>query len=122
MRSRRFTFPDGCSIREVVVREINGLDQRKAFKMAEVTGGTNLEVMEEMVRLAIVEVDGQAVTQPYTEVSSWNSRTLQLLTLAFNELNQATDSEAAAFLAAGKECEAEPRQSQPPIASVSGSK
>ena len=53
----------------------------------------------ELVRLAIVTVDGEKVAQPFRDIDKWNSRTRALLMKAFEQMNELPDEQVASFLA-----------------------
>ncbi len=82
------------------VREIDGADEELAANYAKSKGGVS-NAGEEAVRIAIVEVNGEAVKQPYLAFDTWNSRARSFCLNAFRSLNGTTDSEVEGFLSAG---------------------
>lgn len=96
---RKFRFPDKCNLREAVMRETNGVDEQQAALAYEAIGSTT-SIFQELIRLSIVEVDGEKTIQPLNDMTNWNSRTRQLITRAYEQLNDLQDEEIAVFLAA----------------------
>lgn len=107
---KRFTFPDKCDVRSVVMRETNGHDEQRAAMQADAQPGRS-SVFQELVRLSIVSVDGQLVQQPFLDLDRWNSRTRALVIQAYENLNDLKDEEIAVFLAASED--ATPGLAQP---------
>ena len=99
---RKFTFPDGCNCTEITIRETTGIDEQEAALAVE-TRGARSTVYAELVRLSVVEVDGQKVTQPFLEAEKWNSRTRTLVMKAYETVNRLEDEEIAAFIAASQD-------------------
>lgn len=97
MLMKKFTLPTGCSVAELVLRETTGEDEILASSIAEAKGKGST-VMEEMLRLSIVKVDGEKITQPYEATKKWNSKTRSLLLRAYVALNHVEDKEDADFL------------------------
>jgi hypothetical protein len=99
---RKFRFGPGHDIEELVMRQTDGIDERDAAKMVdarpEETG-----IYAELVRLAIVSVDGQIVDQPFMPVDRWSTKTRNLVMDAYNALNENDEAEKAAFLAASED-------------------
>lgn len=84
------------------MREVDGRDEEIAANMAKAKGGSATSG-EEMVRLAIVAVNGKPVKQPYLQFDTWNQRARSFALKAFNELNGYTKDEEEAFLATAEE-------------------
>ena len=118
---RKFVFPSRCNARDIVLRETNGVDEQRAALQADARG-ERTSIYQELVRLSIVEVDGEPATQPFLALEQWNSRTRALVQNAYQELNDLQDEEVAAFLSTGKEATVEsapPKESQQPRDEVS---
>jgi hypothetical protein len=81
--------------------ETTGLDEELAATQQKLRG-QNSSVFEELVRLSIVEVDGQKVEQPFTDWDKWNSRTRAYVLAAFRSINGVEDNERADFLASAR--------------------
>jgi len=99
---RKFKFPKHCSIDEIVMRETNGIDEQDAALAADGRGERG-SVMTELVRLSIVEVDGQKVQQPFLEMERFNSKTRALIMKAYEQLNDLPLEELSVFLAASED-------------------
>lgn len=99
---RRFKFPKSCNVRELVLRETNGIDEQAAALAAEARAGRS-SIYQELVRLSIVEVDGAKVIQPYAQLEQWNSRTRALVQEAYKQLNDLKEEELSVFLAASED-------------------
>jgi hypothetical protein len=92
-----FKFPLKCSVQQVKFRETNGKDEALAAVKAKALGDQG-STTDELVRLSIMEVDGQQVQQPYGDYDGWNTRTRALALAAWRSLNGFDDVEAADFL------------------------
>ena len=102
---RQYSLPKGCSVTSFTIREIDGMDEREAAKMLAAIGTADdmtTALMEANLRVSIVAVNGQAIAQPYTEMSKWSSKTRRFLIEAFNQLNGVPEDEIAAFLGAAE--------------------
>lgn len=86
------------------MREIDGRDEELAAGMAAAKGG-QATGSEEMVRLAIVAVNGKPVQQPYLGFDVWNQRARSLSLKAFRTLNSHTEKEGDDFLATAEEAD-----------------
>lgn len=94
------------SVRSVTLREVAGPDEKYAMKEA-LTKKTNLG--EELIRLSIEKVDGEPVSQPFTDLDAWNEKTRNSILKAFERLNGAmSDEEMDGFFG---ETEADPSAS-----------
>jgi hypothetical protein len=82
-----------------VIREVDGRDEEISSGWAKAKGGT-ATATEELIRISIVEVNGETVKQPYLAFDTFNSRARHFVLVAFRSLNGATDDEDEAFLAA----------------------
>lgn len=81
------------------LREVDGNDEEVAANLAKAKGGSASSA-EELIRLSIVEVNGQAVKQPYLGFDEWNSRARAFVLKAYKTLNSAGEDELEDFLAA----------------------
>ena len=84
------------------MREVDGRDEEVAANMAKAKGGSASSA-EEMVRLAIVAVNGKPIKQPYLQFDAWNQRARSFALKAFNDLNGYSEEEKDAFLATAEE-------------------
>jgi hypothetical protein len=96
-KSIRFDLPDGCSVSSVKIKETTGRDEALAGAQAKARGGFYID---ELTRLAIIEVDGLAVKQPFLGYDDWTTRTRALVTAAFNSINNVEAEEVTLFLKA----------------------
>lgn len=99
---KKFTFPDGCSCKEIVMRETNGLDEQRAARLVDVRGGVT-GVAGELVRQSVVMVDGEKVIQPYMKFDEWNTKTRNLVMECYEDLNGIPGEDIAALKEAGTE-------------------
>lgn len=90
----------GCSITSFTMKETTGLDEENAALAAKAKGGA-ATVFEELVRLSIIEVNGQTAEPPLLEYDSWNSRTRAFVLQAYRSINGVDEKEVADFLASG---------------------
>jgi hypothetical protein len=92
------------SIKSFTIRETDGKDEDAAAIVARARGGT-ATVMEELVKRAIMFVDGQPVNHtegvPFEAWDGWNSATRSFVTNAFQSVNGFM-KEDADFLTLGK--------------------
>lgn len=88
----------GCSISSFIMRETTGKDEEVAATQRKLRGA-NGSVFEELVRLSLVEVDGQPVEQPFFAWDDWNSRTRAHVLEAFKSINGLGEDEKSDFLA-----------------------
>ena len=84
--------------KSISLREVTGTDEALAATIAEAKGKSG-STFNELLRLAIVKVDGKNVEQPFTDMDRWNSRTRRFLLDAFNSMNGASAKETEDFLA-----------------------
>lgn len=94
------------NIKSFTIRETNGEDEDRAAMLAKAKGGA-ASMMEELVRLSIVEVDGEAVNAepgvPYAAFDKWNSKTRTFVLNAYKRLNSLSEADDAEnFLASGE--------------------
>lgn len=84
------------NIESFAIREVTGKDEDRAVLMARAKGGA-ATMMEELVRLSLVEVDGQPVNtdpgEPYAAFDEWNSRTRTFVLNAYKHLNSLTEED-----------------------------
>jgi hypothetical protein len=99
---RKFRFPSSCNMQEAVIRETNGVDEQQAALAASLEGERG-SLYSELIRLSIVEVDGEKVTQPFLAMDGFNSRTRAFLIRAYESLNDVKEEELAAFLGASED-------------------
>lgn len=99
---RKFRLPERCNCSDVVIRETNGIDEQRAALMAD-SRGERTNVYNELIRLSIVEVDGTPVTQPFTALEQWNSRTRAFIRAQYEVLNDISDEEVAVSKASGED-------------------
>ncbi len=104
---RRFQLPKGCTVKSFVIRELDGHDELLASRWADAKTGsadnkTNA-LMDENLRVAIVEINGKEVIQPYLDMDKWSSKTRRFLLEAWGRLNAAPEDELAAFLATAED-------------------
>ena len=103
-------------LREFHMREVDGRDEEVAANTAKMKGGA-ASSSEEMIRLAIVAVNGEPVQQPYLKFDIWNQRARAFALKAFNDLNGFTQDESDLFLGTAEEDEP---GASPPSASPAG--
>jgi len=122
---KKWTLPKGCSVREIVLRELDVNDDIDVHVWVEkntpAAGREGLgqfsAQQREAMRLALVQVDGQPVNVagvPYLQMNQWSVRTLRFLQMAFVELNGATEEEMGDFKKAGELWDEGPSQSSHP--------
>lgn len=97
MNKYKFKLPAGCTIGEVVLRETNGEDEMQAMKFSKAQGATS-SIVQELMRLAICEVDGKPAEQPFQDDKAWNSRTRSFVLKAYLKINSVEDEEEKGFL------------------------
>lgn len=96
LEHRKFVLPEGYNCREFVMRETCGLDEQKAAKLVESRKGST-DVIQEMVRLSIVSVDGEAVLQPFFGLDNWNTKTRQFVLKAYELMNTVPQDDMLSF-------------------------
>lgn len=94
------------SVGSFVMREVNGKDEEQAALIAKAKGGA-ASMYEELIRLSLVEVDGQPVNNepgvPYAGFDTWNTRTRTFVQNAFRALNGIDEKEELSdFLESGE--------------------
>ena len=107
MMSTTFELPlsKRASIRTLTLRETLVEDEYLASAAAaRVNDGRTAD--DELVRRAIVEIDGAPVPTPLSEFDTWSTATISFAVLKFKELNGVTSDEMAAFLKTEEEGEA----------------
>ncbi len=112
--TKRFRLPAGCSISEVVVRELVAADELTAAlwteanapaDMLETPAGQIHAEQRELVRVSMCEVDGVEVNVdgvPFMGMDQWSLRTFRAVRLFFNEVNTLDDKELRKSLAAAE--------------------
>jgi hypothetical protein len=107
---RRFTLEGkikGANIKSFVIRETDDRDDEAAFERAAAEVGVEKAqrlVGRELMKLAIVEVDGQKWTdldRPAYE--KWNKKTRDAVWAAYSSFNILAKDESEGFLAAAEE-------------------
>lgn len=122
---KRYRLPAGCSVREVVMRELDGNDEVEAAVMAEqrassatkgsVAGMIGAE-QREAIRLSLCEVDGKPVNAdgvPFMAMDRWTMRTMRAINRFFADLNGLPEDELKNAVA-GAEVVTVPANDQPP--------
>ncbi len=102
---KEFQLPKGCSIRSVVMRELDGRDEREAAKLLTALGtldSLDIALTEANLSMAVVAVDGVAVSQPFLDLPSYSLKTRRLIMAGFHDLNGISDDELDSFLQAEK--------------------
>lgn len=107
MRAWTFQLPQGngkkrVDVQSITVREVNGRDEEIAAAATEAKGKHGSMVLE-LLRLAIVKIDGAPTAQPFGEIDKWNARTRKLALDAYISINGTTKEESEAFLASAEE-------------------
>lgn len=97
-----YRLPERCNIQTVSIKETNGKDEGIARAAAESRGAAG-SVGEELVKLAIVAIDGNPVPQPLVAWDEWSSRTRLAVTRAFDRVNGLSGEETQVFLLSGAE-------------------
>lgn len=80
----------GLDIRSIVIRETDANDERNARLNVKAKGPT-ATFDEELINFSIVEVDDVRVSQPYTGMQGWNTRTRQTVAALFSGINSGED-------------------------------
>lgn len=92
---------DGTPIHSFRVRESDGRDEAAARAAALATAPNDPGAHTvELMRLCLVEVNGQKVEQPYLDLDNWKSKPRNLLGATWKKLNVITDQEENDFLGA----------------------
>lgn len=106
LEHRKFTLPKGYSVKSFVLRELDGKDEMDAARWADAKTGSadnNLNaMMDENLRVAIVQVNDVPVTQPYLAMDQWSSKTRKLLVAAWAKLNSVEEEELEGFIEAAE--------------------
>lgn len=101
--TKRFQLPPGCSVREVVVRELMGDDELTAAMwmeentppaMLETPAGQIAAEQRELIRVSLVEVDGEEVNcdgVPYRGMDHWTLKTYRAVRLFHSTVNTLDD-------------------------------
>lgn len=109
--TKRFQLPPGCSVRSVVVRELVAADELTAAlwaesnapaEMLETPAGQIAAEQRELVRVSLVEVDGEEVNidgVPFLGMDGWTLRTYRAVRLFYNNVNTLDDKELRKSLA-----------------------
>lgn len=98
---KKFTLPDGFSVKTLVMRELTTKDEEAASVMADRTLdgsrrtnaiATFTSEQRECVRMSLVQVDGERVNgaTPYMAMDDWSSRTYKLVQGLYSKLNDVT--------------------------------
>jgi hypothetical protein len=94
MVTKTFRLPPGCSIKSITIRETTLEDELAAAEVAHATGDNPAVSFVELVKAAIVAVDGRRVEKPYNP-PNWSTRTWKYLTKYFQVINGAEVEKAA---------------------------
>ena len=101
IRGARDNF--GQVIASFTVRETNGDDETIASQAVKQHGkNSKTTPLEELVKLAILAVNGEEVEQPYDDFDRWNSKARNLAVMAYQQLNGTTPEEMESFLSQGE--------------------
>ena len=110
----RFTLPEYCDVREVVMRELDGRDDPIVAMWAEQNLDSALsdsfmavkaQAQREEWRQAIVSVDGVNVQHPgvpYMEMDNWGNRTMEFIVRYYNKVNGVEAEDVKKHLAGGE--------------------
>lgn len=97
MKTEKLEYPfdlsgfDGLDIREIVIRETDGVDERNAALNVKAKGETVTNVLIELINLSIVEVDGVRLPLPVSAMDGWNMATRNTIRELFDGINAARD-------------------------------
>jgi hypothetical protein len=100
-----FTLPESrrTTLKTMTLRETRVEDEYlAAAAAARVNDGRTAD--DELVRRAIVAVDGDPVVQPFLDFDTWNTATLGFAVAKFKEINGVTADELAQLLKTEEEC------------------
>jgi hypothetical protein len=104
---KKYTMPKGHCIESITMREIDGEDELEVGRFLAARGNaTELAsqvVLVENIRIAIDEVNGQPIEQPYMEMDKWPVKTRRLLMEAWVQLNGVDNDEVKNFLEAANQ-------------------
>lgn len=99
LQAKRYTLPPGCSVGEVVMRELDGEDDIEASIWADKNATSALKEsavaamvadQRESMRLSLLEVDGVPVNHdglPYMKADRWSSKTWRCMQSFYADLN-----------------------------------
>jgi hypothetical protein len=105
LMAKRFQLPDYCSIREVVMRELDGQDDIEASIWADKNAtsaikGSAVAAMvadqRESIRLSLLEVDGTPVNHdgiPFMAMDDFTSVTFRFLLQFYSDMNGAKEDD-----------------------------
>ncbi len=110
MKSYRFELPAKCNVKTISIRETDGKDESEAAEMAEAKGKSRT-VTDELVRLAIVKVNGKPVPKPFSDYDHWNTKTRRAVFMAWLSVN-GMDEKEQDFLERGVDEDALAEQQQ----------
>lgn len=107
LRHRKYTLPEGYSIKNLVIRELDGNDELEAARRIKMRGGSaddaNVLALNENLRISVVAVNDIAVDQPYHDMDTWSSNTRRFLIEAWSDLNSLPDDHVKDFLEAAED-------------------
>jgi hypothetical protein len=92
----------GNVIRTFTLRETDGDDETIATQSAAQKKDALITPSEEIVKLALVEVNGVEVEQPYDAYDRWNSKARSFAMSAYRQLNGISPQEMESFLKDGE--------------------
>jgi len=110
---KRYTLPDYCDCREVVMRELEATDDIQSAIWADAHATSALKGSavaaiqadrRESIRLSMVEVDGEPVNVdgvPFMGMDRWSHRTLIYVEAFFNDLNGVDTGDLKKAIAGG---------------------
>lgn len=118
--AKRFALPPGYSVREFVMRQLDGNDDIEIAGWLQVKLAPEEKKDEdrvqsaramERVRRSLVTVDGEQVNlgHPYEELDEWSQPTITFALSAFSKLHVVPQEQIDAFLAAAEDVQLLPR-------------
>ena len=105
----RYELPKGHSCLSFTMRELTGRDEIEAGRLALATASEadrdnavmlNFAEQREMMRLSLVEVDGEPVgiDTPFMDMDDWSMKTMVFVRKAFNEMNRVDGDDLKNFV------------------------
>jgi len=125
LRAKRYQLPDYCTIREVVMRELDGQDDIEASIWADKNAtsaikGSAVAAMvadqRESIRLSLLEVDGLPVNHdgiPYRAMDDFTSVTFRFLQQFYADMNGAKEDDLKNAIAGAEVITSHPRHTEP---------
>ena len=124
LTAKRYQLPDYCTVREVVMRELDGQDDIEASIWADKNAtsairGSAVAAMvadqRESIRLSLLEVDGVPVNHdgiPFTAMDDWTSVTFRFLQQFYADLNGAKENDLKNSIAGAEIIVGNPRHTE----------